>query len=262
VENHEQSPASGIQATETRIEAAAATGIGRRQTNADAFLIDEAAGLYAVADGMGDTPVSGLVARKALEAVQQMFGARWPSLPLAERTPAEARARIAQGIWQADFRVHAPHLPRSKRIGTTFARIVVCADSLCAAHVGDSRVYLLRRSNARLAQVTKDHTGLEEALRRGVPRDVAALSPDAHKLTRVLGVKPGEDVEPVVQRWEAGDVALICTDGVSDRVEAEMMEDILLDAGEARDAARRIVDRAESAGGYDNATVVLVRRVS
>jgi serine/threonine protein phosphatase PrpC len=140
VENHEQSPPSGIQ---PGIEAAAATRIGRRQTNADAFLIDEAAGLYAVADGMGDTPVSGLVARKALEAVQQMFGARWPSLPLAERTPAEARARITQGIWQADFRVHAPYVPRSKRIGTTFAGIVDRADS--AGGLDNATVVIVRR---------------------------------------------------------------------------------------------------------------------
>jgi len=262
VENHEQSPTSGIQATETRIEAAAATRTGRRRTNADAFLIDDDASLYAVAAGMGDTPVSGLIARKALEAVQEMFGAQWASLSLSERAPNEAKTRIIQGIWQADWRVHAPYLTRGKRIGTTFAGIVVCCGSICAAHAGDSRVYFLRRSTAHLAQLTKDHTGFVEALRQGVPRDVAALAPDAHKLTRVLGVKPGEDVEPIVRRWEPGDVALLCTDGVSDRVEAEVMDDILLDAGDVSDAARRIVDCADEAGGLDNATVVLVRRVS
>jgi serine/threonine protein phosphatase PrpC len=262
MENEEQGPTSGMQAKKMQVEAAAATRIGGRQTNADAFLIDEVAGLYAVADGMGDTPVSGLVARQALEAVQQMFGAHWPSLPLAERTPEEARARITQGIWQADFRVHAPYVPRSKRIGTTFAGIVVCGDALCAAHVGDSRVYLLRRGKVHLAQLTADHTSLGEARRRGMPEDIALLSPHAHKLTRVLGVKPGEEVEPIVRRWEAGDIALLCTDGVSDHVKAEVMEDILLDACDIRDAAQRIVDRANSAGGLDNATVVLVRRVS
>jgi serine/threonine protein phosphatase PrpC len=262
MENEEQGPTSGMQAKKMQVEAAAATRIGGRQTNADAFLIDEVAGLYAVADGMGDTPVSGLVARQALEAVQQMFGAHWPSLPLAERTPEEARARITQGIWQADFRVHAPYVPRSKRIGTTFAGIVVCGDAICAAHVGDSRVYLLRRGKAHLAQLTADHTSLGEARRRGMPEDIALLSPHAHKLTRVLGVKPGEEVEPLVRRWEPGDVALLCTDGVSDRVDAGALEDILLDACDVRDAAQRIVDRAASACGYDNATVVVVRRVS
>jgi serine/threonine protein phosphatase PrpC len=262
MENQEQAPPSGTQTKETRIEAAAATRTGRRRTNADAFLIDDASGLYAVADGMGDTPVSGLVARKALEAAQQMFGAHWASIPLAARAPEDAKARLTQGIWQAHWHVHAPYLPPSKRIGTTFAGVVLCAGALCAAHTGDSRVYLLSRSKAHLAQLTNDHTGFAEALRRGVPRDVAALRPDAHKLTRVLGVKPGDDVEPIVRSWEPGDVALLCTDGVSDRVEAEVMEDILLDAREIRDAAERIVDRADAAGGLDNATVVLVRRVS
>jgi serine/threonine protein phosphatase PrpC len=262
MENHEHGPPSGIQANETRIEAAAATRIGRRRTNADAFLIDDAAGFYAVADGMGDTPISGAIARKALEVAQQMFGAHWASLPLAERTPEQAKTRIMQGIWQADWRVHTPYLPRSKRIGTTFAGVVACGGAICAAHVGDSRVYLLRRSTAHLAQLTADHTSLGEARRRGMPEDIALLSPHAHKLTRVLGVKPGEEVEPIVRRWEAGDIALLCTDGVSDRVKAEVMEDILLDACDIRDAAQRIVDHADSAGGYDNATVVLVRRVS
>jgi protein phosphatase len=252
------------EAHEMRIEVGAATRTGHRRTNADAFLIDDAAKLYAVGDGMGDLPVSGLVARKALEAVQEMFGAQWTALPLAERALDDAKARMVQGIWQADWRVSAPHLPMKRRIGTAFAGVVLCGDAICAAHVGDSRVYLLHRGGAHLdlAQLTEDHTVLEEALQRGVPREVAILHPNAHKLTRVLGVKPGEEVEPIVRSWEPGDVALLCTDGVSDHVEVGAMAAILLDASEISDAARRIVDRADAAGGFDNATVVLLRRMS
>jgi protein phosphatase len=251
-------------ANKMRIEVAAATRIGHRRTNADAFLIDDVAELYAVADGMGDGPASGIVARKALEAVRQMFGAQWAARPLAERALVEARARMVEGICQADWRVSAPYLPMKRRIGTTFAGMVLCGDAICAAHVGDSRAYLLQRRGTRvdLAQLTDDHTALEEALQQGVPRDVALLHPNAHKLTRVLGVKPGEEVEPIVRSWEPGDVALLCTDGVSDRVEAGAMAAIVLDASAMSDAAWRIVDRADAAGGFDNATVVLLRRMS
>jgi serine/threonine protein phosphatase PrpC len=141
----------------------------------------------------------------------------------------------------------------------TFAGIVVCGATLCVAHVGDSRVYLLRRSKSRLVQLTHDDTVLGDALRRGERYEVAASRPDAHALTRMLGATSGVEVEPIVVRWEPGDSALLCTDGVSDRVEAAAMADILLDAGEVSDAARRIIDRASEAGGYDNATVLLVR---
>jgi serine/threonine protein phosphatase PrpC len=253
-------PANDIGARVPGIKVATATHIGTRQENADAVLTDEVAGLFAVTDGMDDLAGSILVSREALETVQQMFGTGWASLSPAERDPEDAKRRIVEGIRRADWHLCVPYLPVTRRIGTTFAGIVVCGDTLCVAHVGDSRVYLLRRSNARLTQLTADHTVLEEDLGRGVPHDVAILNRDAHKLTRVLGVMPGGEVEAILHRWRPDDTALLCSDGISDCVEGETLKTILLEVEDLPEAAQSIVDRARKAGGRDNATVVLVKR--
>ena len=65
---------------------------------------------------------------------------------------------------------------------------------------------------------------MEEELSRGVPYDVARRHPDAHKLTRVLGVRPGADVEPILHGWELGDIAILSTDGISDHVERKRLK--------------------------------------
>ena len=105
MENGEGVPASYVLSTELRVEAAAATHAGQRDTNADAYVIDEAAGLFAVGDGMGDTPRSGLVARMALDAVREMFLPPWSILPAADRSPAEAAERMYLGVLQAHRRI-------------------------------------------------------------------------------------------------------------------------------------------------------------
>jgi protein phosphatase len=250
-----------LSANASGVEVAGATHRGGRDFNADAVLMDDAVGVYAVADGMGDIAVSARVARRALEVVQQMFGVGWASLSPAERAQEDAKMRIAEGVKSADWQLCSPYIPVRNRIGTTFAGLVACGETICAAHVGDSRLYLLRRSEARLVRLSEDHTVLGEDLSWGIPYDVAIRNPDAHKLTRVLGVRPGADVEPILQRWDLGDIAVILTDGVSDHVDAEVLERTLLDSADLFKAAHNIVDRAQSAGGRDNASVVLVRRV-
>lgn len=244
------------------IEAAAATHAVRRRTNADAFLIDEAAGFYAVADGMGDSPRSGLVARMALEAVREIFLAPWVLLPPGERSAGEAIERMLLGLVQAHGRLYAPGRQREERIGTTFAGVVVCGDALCFGSVGDSRAYLLRRRQGTLVQVKEDDTVCGEAVLRGVSPEEAAMLPRAGVLTRLLGATSGAPVVPVLRRWEPGDAVLLCTDGVSDCVEVGALARLLLEEEGADDAAHRIIGRAIDAGGSDNATALVVRRAS
>src|SRR5580704_19346549 len=133
-----------VDARSLGIEVAAATAAGRRKRNADAFLIDEAAGVLAVADGMGDEERSAVMARTALDAVRERFGPPWLGLPLADRTKDEAVGRFLVGVVDANDRAYALREPQPPRIGTTFAGVAICGDGLSIAHVGDSRVYLLR----------------------------------------------------------------------------------------------------------------------
>ena len=260
METADATPRSHRRPARTRIEVAARTRTGRRSVNADAFLIDEAAGLYAVADGMGDTPRSRIVAQAALDAVRELFLDPWAILPQAERSTDEAGERLVLGVAQAQGRIRAPG--RAHRMGATFAGVVDCGEGIVVAHVGDSRVYLLRASKGRLAPVTRDHTVAGEACRRGVRPDDAARLPNAQALTQVIGANRIVDLRPVARRWEPGDIVLLCTDGVSDPLGAEALAAVLLDAPDLGTAAQRLVDHAVALDASDNATAVLVHRTT
>lgn len=245
---------------EMHIDVAAATDTGRRRkTNADAFLVDEAAGIFAVADGMGDTERSGVVARLALDAVRERFAPPWSLLPPADRSADEAAERLMLGVVQANTRLYVPGRPVPPRVGTTFAGVVICGERLCVAHAGDSRVYVLRGSTNQLTQVTVDHTVISEALWGGAPWARAAELHNAHALTRAIGLTPTLVPRPVVRRWAPGDVVLACTDGITDWIDHATITRTLVECDALEVAARRLVERAIATGGRDNATVVLGR---
>ncbi|APR86221.1 Protein serine/threonine phosphatase PrpC, regulation of stationary phase [Minicystis rosea] len=248
-------------ATGAAFEVGVATITGRRRINADAYLIDQAAGFFAVADGMGDTPRSGVIARMALEAVRELFLSPWLDLPAAERWPGEAGERLRLGVVQANGRLYVKDREEAQRMGTTFAGAVVCSNYLCVACVGDSRVYLFRPRTGRLARLTQDDTVLAEALARGVPLEVVATRPDAHALTRAIGTERAIELWPLALRWRPGDVLLICTDGLTDRVDDGTIARTLGVGGDLAAAAQCLVRRSSTVGGEDNATVVLARRV-
>lgn len=254
------STSSTAPANEVQLEVAAISDVGlHRQTNADRFLLDEMAGFYSVSDGMGDTPRSGSVARLALEAIREMFLAPWSQLPPEERTVGEAAERFLLGVMQANGRLYAPGRSNEQRVGTTFAGVVVCGDGLCVAHIGDSRVGLVRRRDGRLRPLTVDHTVLCEALGADADPELAETLPNALALTRVLGRKPSVAPSLNRTRWEPGDVVILCTDGLTDRVKPHVIERVLADTTDLEQAGRRLIDGSNEAGGQDNATVVLLR---
>lgn len=248
---------SGIQ---TRFEAAGATACGpHRKTNADAFMIDEAGGLLAVADGIGDDEPSRAAAAAALDTVRALFGPPWSTLDLADRYASVARERLWLGMLQANAQLHEKGRTERRRIGTTFAGAVVCRDHLCVGHAGDSRAYVLGRSLPAAVQLTEDDTVYCAALRRGAPKELAAAHANARALTRALGIKPTVDLRPVVTRWYPGDVLLLCTDGLSDYLDSESIARTVFERDDLDLAAARLVELAFDAGSRDNVTVVLGR---
>jgi serine/threonine protein phosphatase PrpC len=261
MEHGDVAPATSVRSDELQVEAAVATHTGPRATNADAYLLDEAAGLFAVSDGMGDTPRSSLVARMALDAVREMFLPPWSILPAADRCASEAAERMYLGVAQAHGRLYVPGRGRDQRIGATFAGVVACGGGLlCVGHVGDSRVYLLQRRGGRVWRLTEDHTVVGDARRCGERDHDVSRNADDHALTRMIGATRAAEVEPIVRGWKPGDVVLVCSDGVSDWLDFPAVVDLVLDAGDLGDVAQRLVDGALAAGGCDNATAVLVRR--
>jgi protein phosphatase len=128
-------------------------------------------------------------------------------------------------------------------------------------HVGDSRAYLLRED--QLEQLTDDHSLVAELVRRGeLSAEAAEVHPQRSVITRALGTDPNVDVDAFAVDAQAGDVYLICSDGLSDMVDGDEIEAIMRDhRADLDSAARALIQAANRAGGDDNITTILFELV-
>jgi protein phosphatase len=230
---------------------AVATDPGRkRRQNEDAFVVRPP--LFAIADGMGGARAGESASALAAGALKD----------------AEARGggeeRVRQLVQEANRRVHerASSDPATSGMGTTMTvALVEPGGEITFGHVGDSRAYVLRGES--LEQLTDDHSLVAELVRRGElsARD-AEVHPQRSVITRALGTDPDVDVDAFTVRPEAGDVYLLCSDGLSDMVPGDAIEEILVRyRGDLDEAAKALVKAANRGGGDDNITAVLFELV-
>ena len=159
-----------------------------------------------------------------------------------------------QGIFRAALNSSA-----YEGMATTVVVAWFLAGRLWVAHAGDSRLYLLREN--AFTQITRDHSFSQELLDAGmVTEEEARLLPAKNLVTRALGA--AAEVEPEVHDYEIepGDVFLLCSDGLTEMVTQLEIGGMVAHCGtDIRDAARRLIDLANEAGGRDNTSVILVR---
>jgi len=219
----------------------------QRRANEDSFFVR--APLFVVADGMGGAQAGEVASRLAAET----FSAGLPD----DGTPEQ---RLEERVRAANQRIH--EVSQEDRalngMGTTLTAAYLDGDELALAHVGDSRAYLLR--DGELSRLTRDHTLVEELVRRGeLTEQEAAEHPQRSIITRALGPEPDIDIDLHTHRVHAGDVLLLCSDGLTGMIGEDDLQEILSAATSLRDAGRALVDAANEAGGRDNITVVLFR---
>ena len=146
-------------------------------------------------------------------------------------------------------------------MGTTLVVAAFQEQRLVLGHIGDSRAYRLR--DGQLQQITRDHSLLQEQLDAGLITPAqAAVSTQRNLVTRALGIESGVELEINEFTVEAGDLYLLCSDGLSDMADDSEIGDILRAAGSLEHKARRLVDRANVNGGRDNITVLLAQAMS
>lgn len=216
----------------------------RRRRNEDAYVISPP--LFAVADGMGGAQAGELASRIAVEAIGEQAGVR-------------GEERVTTLIREANRRIFARSSEdaAASGMGTTMTAALVGDDGrVTIGHVGDSRAYLLRAG--RLDQLTEDHSLVAELVRTGrLSPDEAERHPQRSVITRALGTDPEVDVDIFTVEAEAGDLFLLCSDGLTSMVGDD---EILTTLEEARDdleqAALGLVRKANRGGGEDNITVV------
>ena len=148
-------------------------------------------------------------------------------------------------------------IPSRKGMGTTLSGLILLQDQAYAVQVGDSRIYRLREGE--LTMLTHDHTWVDEAIRAGMIRpEEAETHPYKHVLTRAIGTEG--DVKPDVEVFDllAGDVFLLCSDGLINHVPDIAIAEVLHTKAPA-EAAWALVSQALLGGGSDNTTVMIVR---
>jgi serine/threonine protein phosphatase PrpC len=230
---------------------AARTDPGRkRRGNEDSYVSRPP--LFAIADGMGGARAGEVASSLAAGALEESDGR------------SGGVAHVVELIQEANRRVHdrASTDAETSGMGTTITVALLENDgTVTMGHVGDSRAYLLR--DERLEQLTDDHSLVAELVRRGeLSPQAAEVHPQRSVITRALGTDPDVDVDAFSVEAQAGDIYLICSDGLSDMVDGEQIEAILKTHRDDLDAAAKaLVQAANRAGGEDNITAILFELV-
>jgi protein phosphatase len=225
-----------------------------REINEDSLAIFPEQGLALLADGMGGHNAGEVASRLTLETITEQLVAASPA----------ANGRLVQAVEAANGNLldTVSRQPELEGMATTVVLAQLSGDRLIHAHVGDSRLYLLRGS--RIEQLTSDHSMVQEMINQGVfgsMEEALSAGVPPSVLTRGLGIEGQVAVDVGETVVEAGDVFLLCSDGLSGMVSDQ---DILaaMDSanGDLDQAADRLVELALENGGVDNISLILMRQ--
>jgi protein phosphatase len=205
--------------------------------------------LYVVADGMGGAQAGEVASALAVEEFRGGL--------VAQGTPEQ---RLTERVQAANRRIYetAHRKLEHEGMGTTLTAVYLDDSNLAVAHVGDSRAYIFR--DGELIRLTHDHSLVEELIRRGkLTPEQAAAHPQRSIITRALGIEPEVEVDTWTYPMRAGDVVLLCSDGLTSMVQESRIAAILAEQPDLDAAGERLIADANEAGGRDNITVVLFR---
>jgi protein phosphatase len=237
-----------------------------RSHNEDTVFVDAEAGLAVLADGMGGYNAGEVASGIAVNVVSngllpELRGGRELSKVDVQSGLTHAALLLSQNIAAANKGIYeaAQARPECAGMGTTIVAALFHGNRVSIGHIGDSRCYRLR--GEKFEQLTHDHSLLQEQIDSGqLTAEQARYSLNKNLVTRALGIEAIVPADIAEYRLEAEDVYLLCSDGLTDMVEPEVVQGILAGRrGELPEAAAEMVDLANRNGGRDNISVVLVR---
>ena len=222
-----------------------ATHVGKvRYNNEDSLIVIEPE-TFVVADGMGGAQAGEVASQMLVETVKDFLS----------QSPPYNEKILSQAILLANSKIL--NLARQNAnyhgMGTTATILSLDDKKAYFAHVGDSRIYQLR--NNFLTQLTQDHSYVETLVRRGeITPEEARVHPMKNVLTQAVGAIPEIQIDADNFPVQSGDIFLLCTDGLTNMVDDELILKILLSASNPADA---LIDAALNAGGRDNVSVIV-----
>lgn len=235
------------------------TNIGRkRKLNQDyVYTSEQPVGnlpnLFLVADGMGGHNAGDYASQLAVETMVES---------IADSQETDILRIFDMAIQAANRRIRelGARSPQLEGMGTTMVAACLRENSLYVANVGDSRLYVVNRFGLR--QITRDHSWVEEMVRRGgIGREEARNHPDKNIITRAVGAEDTVRADFFTVCLEAGDEILMCTDGLTNMLEDEEIRMILDGARDIVEKTQELVRAANENGGRDNISVILIEHL-
>jgi protein phosphatase len=223
---------------------------GRMVRPADPQLLASKGTLVVVADGMGGHSAGEVASQMAADVVSRVY----------YEAKAEPSAALKRAVEEANRQIHeaAAEDEAKHGMGTTCTALALCGGRAYAAHVGDSRLYMLRAG--RLYQLSEDHSAVNEMVKLGIiTKEQARTHEDKNVILRALGTTPDVEVsvlEPFAVR--EGDRYLLCSDGLHDLVLENEIASILSESADIHAAGERLIALAKERGGHDNITVGII----
>jgi len=249
---HEMMPVANRECADTvdgstkKLRWSACSDVGLvRGHNEDSFVAK--APLFCVCDGMGGQAAGEVASAIAVQTIAQEAPEHADDTLLGAAVEA-ANAKIIESVALGEGQ---------PGMGCTASAVVVEDDKIAIAHVGDSRIYLLR--DGRIARETKDHSFVEELVLAGeITPEEARVHPQRSVITRALGNDPEMYADHFTLDAIRGDRIIICSDGLSSMVTDDDIESIAVSCATPKGAAEQLVSQALQEGGHDNVTVIVV----
>ena len=206
--------------------------------------------LFVVADGMGGHQAGDYASKCAIETIEDYVESSQDTEPIPVLEKAIRRANTV-------VRVFAQTDEKLKGMGTTVVAATINENKMCVANVGDSRLYVVGEREIR--QITRDHSWVEEMVRRGgLKREQARIHPDKNIITRAIGVQEDLEVDFFKVTLKPGEIVLLCSDGLTNMLEDEEIRMILQGQRDLANKAESLIEAANNNGGKDNIAVVLI----
>jgi PPM family protein phosphatase len=236
----------------------AKTDTGRaRDNNEDSIAVDEETHLAVLADGMGGYNAGEVASGMATAFIKSELS-RWLTEVGSVARSREVRRAMEICVDSANLAIFNSAYANAQYagMGTTLVVAVFREDGLVLGHIGDSRCYRLR--GGKLAQITRDHSLLQEQIDAGlITPEQAEHSTIKNLVTRALGVESGVLMEVNEHAVELGDMYLLCSDGLSDMVNDAVIAKIMTSEPTLERQAQALIDAANDHGGRDNISVLL-----
>lgn len=230
------------------------TDIGlRRQNNEDVFLLSPDFDFCLAADGMGGAAAGEVASQIFAQTAFEIFSAT------PNRSAKDTLSRVEKAYRSANQKIleHVIAHPEHKGMGCTAELLAFFEENFILGHIGDSRTYRLR--NGELEQLTEDHTLVQKQLQEGlISEDEIRYHPMRHVIFRAVGINEEMAIDLLKDKTQPADLFLLCSDGLSDMLEDEQIQEILCADTNIGHKTENLIDSAKAAGGLDNITVVLV----